>query len=132
VRERAAEAMKELEKKIRLDSYQPPSTAAGVPIAASLSADKRTGAITPKQMLEAEDEEQAKRLAQLSKLSDIQYATDRIVYQKTAAEFRSIGEQLCANGGDERMKRIALRMEAFGGRQQDCEIYWAGICGWVI
>jgi hypothetical protein len=42
-----------------------------------------------------------------------------------------MGEQLCANGGNERMKRIAYRMQAFGGRSQDCEMYWVGLCGWM-
>jgi hypothetical protein len=44
-----------------------------------------------KTALQSEDEEIAKKLAQLSKLSDIQYATDKDAYEKTVAEFRRIG-----------------------------------------
>jgi hypothetical protein len=104
----------------------------GVPVTSLRSEEEETVASRLQSTLDVEDEEIAKKLAQLSKLSDIQYATDRAAYEKTIAEFRKIGEQLCANGGDERMRRIALRAETFGGRKQDCEMYWAGICGWAV
>ena len=132
VRESAAEALKELEKKIRSSSYQPSPVVVGVPVTGSPSEEEETVASRLQSTLDVEDEEIAKKLAQLSKLSDIQYATDRAAYEKTIAEFRKIGEQLCANGGDERMRRVALRVEVFGGRTQDCEMYWAGICGWAV
>ena len=132
VRESASKAMKELEEKIRSGSYRPTPKVVGVPVTDLRSTEEITVAIRPQLTLEAEDEELAKKLAQLSKLSDIQYATDKIVYEKTTAEFRRIGEELCASGGDERMRRIALRVEAFGGRPQDCEMYWVGICGWEV
>jgi hypothetical protein len=130
VRQSAAEALKEMEKKIESSSPPPISTKAGASADDLRLEKEQTGANSTMSTPEKEDEEFASKLAKLSRLSDIQYNTDKAAYEKTAAEFRMIGKQLCSNGGQERMKRIACRMSTFGGRPQDCEMYWAGICGW--
>lgn len=108
-------------------------------------------ALSPLQM---EDEEIAQKLAQLSKLLDTQYTSDEAAYEKTAAEFRRIGEQLCANGGNKRMGLIAYRTNWIAYQVQYPQIappykaaereiyseecirywyryrkYWDGICG---
>jgi hypothetical protein len=130
--ESAAEAIKELEEKIESGSQQLTPAVAGVPVTDLRSEGEIAVETRSQPALEVEDEELAKKLAKLSRLSDIQFATDKIVYEKTTAEFRRIGEDLCANGGEKRMRRIALRVEAFGGRSLDCEMYWTGICGWAV
>ncbi len=81
--------------------------------------------------LSPEDEVIAKRLVELDQLTDDQYSSDRAAYDRTVEEFRRLGEQLCDGGGDERMKRVAYRMRALGGRSRNCEVYWDGICGWM-
>lgn len=130
VRDSAEKALKELEKKVMASGYQP-SIVLGTSVIDLRSEEEQAMASHAQSTLHVEDEEIAKKLVQLSRLSDIQYAADKAAYEKTVAEFRRIGEQLCANGGDERMRSIAYRVEALGGRSQDCEMYWAGICGWI-
>ena len=131
VRESASEALKEMEKKLKSSSPLPISTGEGVSVADLGLKKEQTVATSTRSLSEKENEEFASKLAKLSCLSDIQYSTDKMAYEKTVAEFRMIGEHLCSNGGQERMKRIASRMSAFGGRSQDCEMYWTGICGWL-
>jgi HEAT repeat protein len=127
VRERSKKVMKELEEKIRSDNK------VTVPVSIiDITSKAEVGVKVPGSALGIDDEELSKKLAQLSKLSDIQYATDKITYQATVAEFRRIGKELCANGGDKRMQWIAQHLEKYGGRPQDCEMYWAGICGWTV
>jgi hypothetical protein len=133
VRKGAAEALYELEKKkiITYPSYQPPkvSDILGRPVIVISSDDAFIS--RARFPLWGEDEEIAQKLAKLSKLCHIQFASNEAAYEETVAEFRRIGEQLCANGGDERMRLIACRVQALGGRSRDCENYWSGICGWL-
>ena len=102
----------------------------GVPVLDLRSEKEKTIANHAMSPLQKENEEIAHKLAQLSRLSRVQYDSDKSAYEKTVAEFRRIGEQLCINGGDERMKLIAYRVQALGGKSRDCEMYWDGICGW--
>ena len=74
--------------------------------------------------LSAEDEEIARRMVLL-----IQQC--KSLDDSAAQEMKRIGEQLCENGGYDRMVLIAYRVQALGRRVRDCELYWDGICGWM-
>lgn len=108
--------------------------------------------------LQSEDEEIAQKLAQLSKLLDTQNTSDKAAAEKMVAEIRSIGEQLCANGGNKRMKLIAMRTNYLAYNmwlptlewnvrhtasqihtysaaldmywERSVQKYWDGICSW--
>ena len=110
---------------------QPSSMFGGRPIVDLRSEKEKAFASRAASPLNIEDEEIAQKLAQLSKLLEVQYSSDKTAYENTVSEFRRIGKQLCANGGDERMKLIAYRVQALGGRLRNCEQYWDGICGWM-
>ncbi len=113
-------------------AYRSPTLpSARMPVIDLRSADEQVMERQAGSALSGEDEETAQRLAQLSKISNSQYSSDKAAYEKTVAEFKSIGEKLCANGGDAHMKRVAYRVQALGGRVRDCEMYWDGICGWM-
>jgi hypothetical protein len=53
-------------------------------------------------------------------------------YQKTRARAREIGEYLCANGGDPRMKKVGYRVKALGGNTRILDDFWDAICGWMV
>jgi hypothetical protein len=74
--------------------------------------------------LSAEDEEIAQRMVSL--IQQCQSLDDA-----AAQEMKKIGEQICADGGNDRMLLIAYRVQALGRRVRDCELYWDGICGWM-
>lgn len=71
-----------------------------------------------------EDEEIAQRMVSL--IRQCQSLDD-----SAAQEMKRIGEQLCENGGYDRMVLVAYRVQALGRRVRDCELYWDGICGWM-
>lgn len=55
-----------------------------------------------------------------------------VVANKDEAEnqIRSLGLQLCANGGNARMLLVAYRVQALGGFIRQLEFSWNGVCGW--
>lgn len=124
-----AEERHKKEKKSR--SYRPSYQGGGMPVIDLRSTKEKNIESGAGLELQGEDEEIAQKLAKLSTLSTVQYSSDKAAYEKTVVEFRKIGEQLCANGGDARMKRIAYRVKALGGSIRLCEMYWDGICGWM-
>lgn len=77
------------------------------------------------------DESTAHHLVGLLRQSDREYDTDREAYDRTAADIKAIGEQLCRDGGDPRMRLVAYRMAALGGRIRTLEMHWDGVCGWM-
>jgi hypothetical protein len=79
-----------------------------------------------------DDESIARQLLGLIRQSNDEYGRDMDAYQKTRAHAREIGEYLCANGGDPRMKRIGYRIKALGGNTRILEDFWDGICGWMV
>jgi predicted RNA-binding Zn-ribbon protein involved in translation (DUF1610 family) len=50
--------------------------------------------------------------------------------KEAETEIRKVGEHLGANGGSDRMARVAYRVEALGGSSRQLEWSWSGICGW--
>lgn len=95
------------------------------------SAEERDMEDRGKKPLAGEDESIARNLATMVKRTDQEYATDKAAYERTTAEIRKIGEELCAAGGDSRMKLIAYRANALGARIRLMEMFWNGICGWM-
>jgi hypothetical protein len=81
--------------------------------------------------LDGPDEAIAQKLAQLVMRTDAEYSNDKPAYERTKAEIEKIGNDLCRDGGDARMRQVALRMKALGGRVRTLEMYWNGICGWM-
>lgn len=77
-----------------------------------------------KSSLSSEDEQLARRMVSL--IQQCQSLDDA-----AAQEMKQIGEQICANGGNDRMLLVAYRVKALGRRVRDCELYWDGICGWM-
>ena len=84
-----------------------------------------------KSPLGGDDEAIAKKLLELSKRSDYEFEHDKLAYDKTYAEIRSIGQSLCDQGGDARMKTVGSRYAALGGRIRVLEMFWNRICGWM-
>jgi hypothetical protein len=78
-----------------------------------------------------DDESIAHQLLELIRRSNAEYGKDMDAYRKTRARAREIGEYLCANGGDPRMKKIGYRVKALGGNTRILEDIWDGICGWM-
>ena len=74
--------------------------------------------------LSSEDEKIARRMVSL--IEQCQSLDDT-----AAQEMKTIGQQLCQNGGNDRMLLIAYRVQSLGRRVRDCELYWDGICGWM-
>ncbi len=94
------------------------------------SAEERAVEERGRKPLDGADETIAQSLAQLVKRTDAEYAGDKAAYERTTAEIRKIGEDLCAAGGDSRMKQVAYRVHFLGGRTRLLEMFWDGICGW--
>lgn len=65
------------------------------------------------------------------KRTDAEVANDKAAYERTTAEIRKIGEDLCAAGGDSRMKQGTYRVHFLGGRTSLLEMFWDRICGWM-
>lgn len=84
-----------------------------------------------KSSLAGDDEAIARKLVELNKRSDYEFEHDKPAYDKTYAEIRHIGQALCDEGGDARMKEIAYRYAALGGRIRSLEMFWNRICGWM-
>lgn len=82
--------------------------------------------------LRGKDEEIAHRLLTLTQQANDVYYTDKEAYNRMFSEIKSIGEDLCSNGGDKRMKRVAYRVSALGGSARELEMYWNGVCGWAV
>ncbi len=95
------------------------------------SAEERAIELRGKRPLGGADEAIAQKLAEMVKRTDREYATDKAAYERTSAEIRKIGEDLCAAGGDDHMKQVAYRMAALGGHVRTLEIFWDGVCGWM-
>jgi ribosomal protein L37E len=81
--------------------------------------------------LSDDDEEFAIKLVALIRQANAEYSTNKDAYEKTRSKIRTIGKHLCENGGSERMKKVAYRVQALGARVRDCEFHWEGICGWM-
>jgi hypothetical protein len=96
--------------------------------------DERQMEIEAKSSLGGEDEQIAQKLVELVQHYDVLYTSDKAAADRVEQEIKSLGKQLCANGGDPRMKRIAYRVAALGAgkrvRIRDLELHWDGICGW--
>ncbi len=84
-----------------------------------------------KSSLGGDDEVIAKKLVELCKRSDYEFEHDKPAYDKTYAEIRRMGQALCDEGGDARMKGVAYRYAALGGRIRSLEMFWNRICGWM-
>lgn len=50
--------------------------------------------------------------------------------EEAESAIRRIGEDLGANGGELRMRRIAYRVKGLGGSTRSIESSWSGIRGW--
>ncbi len=77
--------------------------------------------------LTAEEEKLAKKLSYLSCQQDEQGRT----LPEAKVDIRKLGEYLCANGGTNRMKKVAYRVQTLGGDVRTLQIFWDGICGWM-
>lgn len=66
------------------------------------------------------------------RLFRLQNQRDEKGYLLTEArkEIRTIGEKLCAKGGNTLMLKVAYRVGAIGGDTRILEIVWEGLCGW--
>ncbi|MEX1247272.1 MAG: hypothetical protein WEA61_02220 [Anaerolineales bacterium] len=95
------------------------------------SAEERGMEERGKRPLDGADEAIAQKLTELVKRTDREYASDKAAYERTTAEIRKIGEDLCSAGGDNRMKQVGYRVVALGGRMRLFEMFWDGICGWM-
>lgn len=84
-----------------------------------------------KQSLSEEDEQLAQNLLTLIREASSQYNVNKEAHARTCAEIKRIGEELCLNGGHDRMVRIAYRVQTLGARVRDLELHWDGICGWM-
>ena len=84
----------------------------------------------PAQKYDEENEEIAQKLIQLIPKAHSEFNTKNNTWGSTKEEIERIGNYLCDNGGSERMKTVAHRVAALGGRIRDCELFWEGICGW--
>lgn len=97
--------------------------------------DERRIETEGKSNLGGEDEQLAHKLVELVLRYDGLYSSDRPAADNVQEEIKSIGERLCSNGGDARMKRVAYRVAALGTgkrvRIRDLELHWDGICGWM-
>ena len=84
--------------------------------------------------LDPADEAIAQKLAALVKRTDDEYATDMEAYERTVAEIKQIGDDLCrpepGTSGYTHMKLVAGRVRVLGGRIRTLEMFWNGICGW--
>lgn len=60
------------------------------------------------------------------------YEADMKTYITLCREIRKIGEQLCDNGDDAKMRLVGYRFRALGGHPRVLESYWNGICGWMV
>ena len=79
--------------------------------------------------LDEADEKVARELAQLSlQIRPLKYATEP--YDEVAAQIRRIGEDLCANGGTDRMDLICYRVAALCRTSRYVRMNWDGVCGW--
>ena len=85
--------------------------------------------------LDSENETLAGRLMDLIIRQRALYNTDRTAADKLQEEIQQIGQQLCENGGHNRMVLIAYRGAVLGRgrgvRVRDFEFHWDGICGWM-
>ena len=97
-------------------------------------ADERRMERRAESSLDGEDEQLAQKLVDLVQRYDSLWGTDRPAADTVQQEIKSIGEGLCANGGGDRMKRIAYRIATLGAgkgvSRGDMERHWCGICGW--
>lgn len=86
------------------------------------------------QPLDEADEAIAQKLAELVKRTDDEYEHDKAAYERTTAEIKKIGFDLCSGrtevGGGTHMKLVAGRVKVLGGRIRTLEMFWDGICGW--
>jgi len=86
-----------------------------------------------KKELPGEDEIIAQNVLELIDIvDDTPNGEESLEYQRC----REIGDFLCANGGHWRMILIARRVRELSRYRvltpKYCEIYWNGICGWMM
>jgi hypothetical protein len=55
-----------------------------------------------------------------------------LIQQDDSDRIEKIGEYLCSNGGSDRMVLVAHHVAALGGSIREMELYWDGICGWMM
>ena len=72
----------------------------------------------------------------LGRYADL-YDSDPRAADAIGSELRSVGRQLCDDGGSNRMKLIAHRVAALGhvnpyAKVRTMESFWNGICGWQV
>lgn len=113
-----------------------PSSSPSVPGVVDLRGDdERRMEQQGRSSLGGEDEQLAGKLVGLVQRFDALYTGDRVSADKVQEEIKAIGERLCSNGGDARMKRVAYRVATLGAaksvRIRDLELHWDGICGWM-
>jgi hypothetical protein len=84
--------------------------------------------------LDPADEAIAQKLVELVQRTDAEYENDKAAYERTTAEIKRIGNDLCSApasvSGSTHMKLIAGRAQALGIRLRTLEMFWNGICGW--
>mgnify|MGYP001122528509 CR=1 FL=1 len=81
------------------------------------------------QPLDEADERQAQLLVSLLERMSF-HATQGIDHTQLSKQARQIGEELCSQGGSQRMKKVAYRAQALGINVRLIEMVWDGICGW--
>lgn len=91
------------------------------------SAKEQQMEIQGRRGLHRENEKLARRLYYLLQQED----EHRSLREDARAEIVQIGQQLCANGGDDLMKKVAYRVAGLGERLRSLELYWNSIYGWM-
>lgn len=94
------------------------------------SEDERQIEKRAQSMLEIHNEKIAKELISLTAQLDPLYNSNKAAFAELQEKITNIGMCLCQNGGSDRMKLIAYRVQALGGSIQDLEYHWQGLCGW--
>lgn len=85
--------------------------------------------VRARQPLDPDDEALARQLMQLAfNLQGLKSGTEP--HDEVCQMIRAIGEQICANGGSDRMDLICYRVAQLGAPSRYVRINWSGICGW--
>ena len=87
--------------------------------------------------LDPDDESQVQTLTDLlGRYADLE-DSDPHAAQAIEEKIQAIGQQLCQDGGSDRMKLIAFRIAALNegnpyANVRSMESFWDGICGWQV
>jgi len=87
--------------------------------------------------LDADDESQAQAVGDLVGRYAAVEAADPSAAAAAKQEIQAIGRLLCRDGGSERMKLVAFRVQELSpgntyGTVRSMESFWDGICGWRV